>query len=189
MGLLTIGNARGLSTSNVLVESVKDVENLKIRVPDCTAQIEVWKAWGANPVIIPASDLYTSMESGICDGQENPLDATIMSGYAEVQKYYTELNYINQGTVLWMSSKTFDSLTDEQKAWTEEARKSCYDTLSEETLSGLDGFRQKMKDAGMIIAENADIDSFKAIAAEMVPQFEGKLFSKGLWDKVRSLAE
>lgn len=189
LGLLTIGNPRGLSTSNREVRTVADVENLKIRVPDSTAQIEVWKAWGANPVNIPASELYTSMESNICDGQENPLDGTAMSGYAEVQNYYTELDYIQQGTVLWMSQKTWDKLTEEQRGWLESARASCYETLSAECLEGLDGYRQMLIDAGMTVISDFDVDSFKKIAEEMVPQFEGQLFSAGLYEKIRSLSE
>lgn len=190
MGLLTIGNPRGLSTSKTEVKSVSDVKNLKIRVPDCTAQIEVWKAWGANPVIISASELYTSLESGICDGQENPIDATVMSGYLEVQHYYTELDYIQQGTVLWMSQKTFDGLTPEQQAWTEAARAKVYETLSAETLANLSDYRQKAIDSGMIVHTNDyDRDSFVSVAESMVSQFEGKLFSEGLWNKVRAFSE
>ena len=190
MGLLTIGNPRGLSTSKTDVKSVADVKNLKIRVPDSTAQIEVWKAWGANPVIIGAADLYTAMESGICDGQENPLDGTVMSGYLEVQHYYTELDYIQQGTVLWMSQKTYDSLTAEQKEWTEKARAQVYEKLSAETLANLAAYRQKAIDSGMVVhTDDFDKESFVVIAEQMVAEFEGKLFSEGLWNKVRALSE
>ena len=189
MGLLTIGNPRGLSTSKVEVKSVADVKNLKIRVPDCTAQIEVWKAWGANPVIISAADLYTSLESGICDGQENPIDATVMSGYLEVQHYYTELDYIQQGTVLWMSEQTYEKLSAQQKQWTEEARAKVYEKLSTETLNNLAAKRQQAIDAGMVVhTDDFDIDSFKTIAEKMVPEFEGKLFSAGLFEKIRALS-
>ena len=190
MGLLTIGNPRGLSTTKTDVKSVADVKNLKIRVPDSKAQIEVWMAWGANPVVISAADLYTAMESGICDGQENPLDGTVMSGYLEVQHYYTELDYIQQGTVLWMSQKTYDSLTAEQKTWTEQARAKVYEKLSADTLASLSAMRQKAIDSGMVVhTDDFDRQSFVDIAEQMVATFEGDLFSAGLWAKVRALSQ
>ncbi len=178
---------RGLSTTKVPVVSVADVENLKIRCPETQSMTEVWKAWGANPVIISAGELYTSLDSGICDGQENDVITTYNGAYYEIQPYYSELNYVQQAAVMVSSAKTWDKLTDEQKAWVEQAVKETLDGFSEELVGEYEAAKKSMEEGGVTFAD-VDIEDFRNTAAEAVKKMDGELFSAGLYEKIRALA-
>ena len=186
MGVITPSLPRALSTTNKAVSTVEDVRNLKIRVPETQSIYEMWKAWGANPVIIAGGETYTALESGLADGQDNDVSSTYSSGYAEIQKYYTELNYVQQALVTWFSQKNWDSLTDEQKGWINQAmEETCaeYSVIMEESYATS---KQALIDGGVTFVE-PDLQSFKDATAEAVKSMDGVLFTSGLYDQIRAL--
>lgn len=180
--------SRGLSTTAVPVHSVNDVENLKIRCPETPSMTAVWEAWGANPVIIPASEIYTSLDGGICDGQDNDVITTNNSGYAEVQKYYMELNYIQQCAVLVMSGSTWNKLDETQRGWVEQAVGETLDGFSKELDGEYEAAKENM--IGMNVEFiDVDIESFRSAASEAIKKMDGNLFSQGLYDRIHALGD
>ena len=186
IGLVGTLLPRALSTTNTPVRTPDDLKGLKIRTPESTAVVKVWQAWGASPIQTPGSQIYSSLESGLCDGQDNDVYGSTSTPLYEVQKYYMEINYIQQANVMWMSQKTWDKLTDQQKAWVEEAMK----LADSEFTTELDALRLQaidiMKANGVTFIE-PDLDAFKAATAEVVKEFDGVLFTKGLYDYIRSI--
>ena len=186
MGVLTPTLPRALSTTNKPVSKVSDVSNMKIRVSETQSIYEMWKAWGANPVIISGGELYTALESGLADGQDNDVAATYTSGMGEIQKYYTELNYIQQSLVTWFSQKNWDKLTEEQQGWINQAMKETCEEFGEIMNESYATSKQALIDAGVTFVD-ADIQSFKDATAEAVKAMDGVLFTKGLYDQIRAL--
>lgn len=188
MGSLSRQLPRGLSTASVPVYSVEDVNNLKIRTPEATAMTTIWSAWGANPVVISGGELYSALQSGLADGQDNDVINTSTSAYYEIQKYYMELNYIYQNLFLWASAKNMDALTEQQQAWISEAIDKTYDKLDIMVNEMYETEKQKMIDNGVEFID-ADLDSFRNVTKEAVGGFEGSLYSAGLYDKIRALID
>ena len=180
---------RGLSTTDTPVYTVEDVENLKIRCPETKSIMEVWKAWGANPVIIAAGELYTSLDSGLCDGQENDIITTNNGAYGEIQDYYMELDYIQQCTVTVASKQMWDKLDDTQKGWIEQAVQETHEGFTEELKGEYDTAKNNMIENNGVEFIEADLDSFRNAAAEAVKSMDGELFTAGLYDQIRALAE
>lgn len=81
------GGFRNFTTSKKKVTSVKDLEGLKIRTMEIPAHMAMVKALGANPVPIAWTELYTSLQTGVADGQENALPTILLGKLEEVQKY------------------------------------------------------------------------------------------------------
>ncbi len=185
----TIGDVcpRGLSTSGKPVYSVADVKNLKIRVPETQSMVKVWEAWGANPTIISAGELYTSLDSKIADGQDNDVLTTNNSAYAEVQDYYMELNYIMQAEVLVLSSDCWNRMTEEQQAWVQEAAEKAQDTFTAQIASEYDEAKAHMQNELNVEFIDVDVQSFRDAAADAIKQMDGTEFSAGLYDKIRAL--
>lgn len=186
MGVITPTLPRALSTSKKPVKNVADVKNLKIRVSETQSIYEMWKAWGANPVIIPGGETYTALESGLADGQDNDVFATYTSGYAEIQKYYTEINYVQQALVTWFSQKNWDKLSEEQQGWIEQAMKETCDEFGKIMDESYSSSKQALIDGGVTFIE-PDLQSFKDATAEAVKTMDGVLFTKGLYDQIRAL--
>ncbi len=185
----TIGDVcpRGLSTAKKPIYSVDDVKNLKIRTPETQAMVEVWKAWGANPVIIPASEIYSSLDAGIADGQDNDVLTTNNSAYGEVQDYYMEIDYIMQAELLVLSGTTWNKLTEEQQKWVMDAAAKAQETFTQQIASEYDTAKEHLQTELHVEFIDVDVDSFRNAAAEAVKTMDGNLFSAGLYDKIRDL--
>jgi len=188
MGSLSRQMPRGLSTSNTPVHSVEDVKNLKIRTPEATAMTTIWSAWGANPTVISGGELYSALQSGLADGQDNDVINTSTSAMYEVQKYYMETNYIYQNLFLWASAKNMEALTDEQRGQIEEALAKTYEEMSAQLDAMYAQEKQNMIDNGVEFVE-VDLDSFRKATDAAIGQFDDKLYTKGLYEEIKALAE
>ena len=187
-GLVAPSNPRTLSTTKKYISSVKDVDNMKIRVPETQAIYEMWKAWGANPVIISGGELYTSLESGLCDGQDNDVVSSYTSGFGEVLKYFTEIDYIQQSLVMWFSDISWNKLTEEEQGWLNQAIAETYEEYGQVVRDSYASAKQALIDAGVEFCD-VDVDSFKNAAAEAVKSMDGVLFTAGLYDQIRAMAD
>jgi len=79
------------------------------------SHIKLWKSLGASPTPISWSEVYTSLQTGVIDGQHNPLPIIIQANLFEVQKYVTLSNHIYASVFVIMSPDFLDSLTSEQR--------------------------------------------------------------------------
>ncbi|MDD4295711.1 MAG: TRAP transporter substrate-binding protein [Ruminiclostridium sp.] len=175
-------------TINKPVKTPADLKNVKMRTPESPAITAIWTAWGANPMQVPASEVYTALETKLCDGQDNDVIYSYNSSYYEVQKYDSELDYMQQALVVFLSQKTWDKMNDQQREWymtaLNMADKECSANLQKE----YEETKQKAIDQGCVFVE-FDKESFKIAAKEVAQKLDGTLFSKGLYDRIRDLAE
>jgi tripartite ATP-independent transporter DctP family solute receptor len=106
---------RHLTNNKREVKTAEDIKGLKIRTLESKVHVETWKTLGANPTPIAYTQLYSAMEQGVVDGQENPLGNVVGMKFNEVQKYLTTTGHIYNANVFLISKKFFDSLTDKEK--------------------------------------------------------------------------
>ncbi len=92
------------------IQSTDDLKGFKMRVIPAPLLIAQYEAWGANPVPIDFSEVYTSLQQGVVDGQENPLTTISDQKYVEVQDYLTLTNHSYQASIFTVNKKWFDSL-------------------------------------------------------------------------------
>ena len=151
-------------TNNVRpISSPEDMKGLKIRTPAINMYVELFKSLGADPTSMNFSEVFTALQQGTIDGQENPYD-TIRSGkIQEVQKYMTIWNYSYDPIVLSASSKLWDSLSDEDKAVFQEAAEVACAKEVEESRKMDSEIVQEFKDSGMEVTE---------LTAEQVAAFQ-----------------
>ena len=83
--------------------------------------IEAWKALGANPTPMAFNDVYTSLEQGTIEGQEQPFDVLASNKFYEIQGYATSVNMIIDACVFMSCKEFYDGLSDEQRAIIDEA--------------------------------------------------------------------
>lgn len=188
MGNICTNWPRQLSTTNKAIVEPEDLKGLKIRTPESTSIVEVWQAWGANPIQVSTSELYAALENGMADGQDNNVVSLYNNSYYEVQNYLMELDYIQQANVIWMSGNTYAKLNDTQKEWWEQAVAAAWKINTDSAYEEHDICLQAVKDAGIEVVD-FDKEAFKARAEEVAHQLEGSLFREGLYDEIRALAE
>jgi TRAP-type transport system periplasmic protein len=177
---------RALSTSKVPVRKVEDIKGLKIRTPEVAAITEAFKAFGAAPTPIKASEMYTAMQTGLVDGQENGIVDVVAAGWTEVQKYYMAIDYQQSGIGVWMSGAKWNSLTDQQRGWLLEAAKKA-------GIEGAAAYQKELADAiaaakkkGMEFIDT-DKSGFIKASEPMVKEKEGTVWPKGLVEKIQAI--
>jgi len=99
----------------------EDFKGLKIRTMASPVHMASVRALGASPVPINFGELYTALQQGVADGQENPVDIILTSGFHEVQKYVTISKHFYDPAPFLMSAKTWGKLTSEQQNIIKEA--------------------------------------------------------------------
>ncbi len=106
---------RNFSNSVRAIHTPDDMKGLKMRTMQVPIHMSMVKALGANPTPIPWEELYSALQTGVVDGQENPPYSVVMAKLYEVQKYYTLDNHLLNIAVVVMNDKFFKSLKPEDQ--------------------------------------------------------------------------
>nr|WP_306267202.1 TRAP transporter substrate-binding protein [Pararhizobium sp. IMCC3301] len=99
-------------TSNKPLDNLSDLGGQKFRVMDSKILIEQFDALGASAIALPFSELYTSLQTGVVDGQENPLDTIQRMKFYEVQKYLVVSEHGAMEDVVLFNPAWWDSLPE-----------------------------------------------------------------------------
>lgn len=186
VGYVSDRTPRQLTTAKTRVTKPDDMKGLKVRVPETPTILAVFKAWGAAPTPVAASELYLAMKQGIVDGQDNGFDAIAGAKYYEVQKYAIRIDYIQSGLMVLIAADKWSKLsTAQQKAMTEAAAET-EKWASKMTWDFANKSMAVLKEKGMEIVE-PDLAPFKKAAADALAQLDGKLWSKGTIEKIQAV--
>ncbi|WP_120994421.1 TRAP transporter substrate-binding protein [Stutzerimonas urumqiensis] len=124
-GLIGLGywdlGFRQVTNNSRPITGPQDLDGLKIRVIQSPIYLETFKALGANPVPMPFPEVYTALEQGTVDGQENPFTVIEGNKFNEVQKYLSATNHIYNPQSLIIGQKTWNRLNADEQALIREA--------------------------------------------------------------------
>lgn len=114
--LTTSGGSFYVLSNNVrAIKTPEDMEGIKFRTMSVPSHIAMMKALGAAATPVDWSELYTSLQTGVVEGQHNPIPIMAIGGLQEVQDYATLTNHL-YGADWWITSQKFyETLTAEQK--------------------------------------------------------------------------
>lgn len=160
---------RNLTTQDIDVETPEDLSGKQIRCMDTPISKVVVKALGANPVPINMSELYLSLQTGVVEGQENPIPTIIAQKFYEVQnRLILTKHSVHLGTVE-VSEQIWQSLTDSQREVITEVlaeyRPKIQERIEQESEEGL----TQLEEEGMTVIE-PDIDAFKENAEKVIEE-------------------
>ena len=106
-------NGRKNFTSNKPLDSIADFAGQKFRVMDSSILIEQFNALGASAIALPFGELYTSLQTGVVDGEENPLDTIRNMKFDEVQDYLVVSEHGAMEDLVLFNPAWWDSLPAE----------------------------------------------------------------------------
>jgi tripartite ATP-independent transporter DctP family solute receptor len=114
--LTTSGGSFYVLSNNVRpIKTPADMEGIKFRTMSVPSHIAMMRSLGAAATPVAWSELYTSLQTGVVEGQHNPIPIMAIGGLQEVQDYATLTNHL-YGADWWLTSQDFyESLTEEQK--------------------------------------------------------------------------
>lgn len=147
-GIRVVGIIDGLNRETTLrypVETLKDLQNVKIRVPAIESYIKIWETLGAAPIPISYFETYTSIQTGVVDGQENDIALSRDGGFTEVAPYvimtdhvhYEGAIYFDEGYWQSLSQEARDIILEAAQEVMMESRSYC-ETLEKDTITQLE---------------------------------------------------
>ena len=97
------------------IKSMADFKGLKIRTMQVPIHMKAYDAIGASPVPLPFGELYTALQTGVVDGNENGPLTLYGKKFYEVQKYMVLLPVVSNGGIFLMSKNTWDNLPNDHQ--------------------------------------------------------------------------
>ena len=107
--------SRVINTTNKEINSYDDMKGLLLRMPSSEAWLNLGRALNAEPTSMAFSELYTALQTGAIEGQDNPLPSDIANGFYEVAPYFAITNHVVDSILPCMCTTTWNSLTEAQQ--------------------------------------------------------------------------
>lgn len=106
------GGFRHITNNSRAIETPEDLSGLRIRTPGSRQRVEMFNAYGANASPLPYPELYSALQTGVFDGQENPLVEVEASRFYEVQDYLSLSGHVYTVGFLLMNEQRFQDLPE-----------------------------------------------------------------------------
>jgi TRAP-type transport system periplasmic protein len=162
---------RSMTNNKLPINSVKDMQTLKMRVPNSKAYIAMMQATGAATVAVDLSELYLALRQGVADGQDTPPSVVKSNKYYEVQKYISKTDHNLTMAYTVTNPKFYEALSpDEQKLFVA----SCKDADSYLRLYTTKDEAEAydfLKNQGMQVNLTPDVESFRVACSPVIEKF------------------
>jgi tripartite ATP-independent transporter DctP family solute receptor len=177
---------RHMTNSKRAVNAPEDLKGLKMRTMENPVHIQAYKGFGIIPTPMAFTEVFTALQQGTVDGQENPLSVITANKFEQVQKYMSLTGHVYSPGVFLMNKATFDKLSDaDKKAFLEAgkvAAKANRERVDLDEKTAVKDLRSK----GMQINDTLDKSKFQAVLTPVFLDFE-KQFGKVNLDKIRAV--
>ncbi len=156
------------------IATPEDIKGMKIRTPQSQVTIDAFQALGANPAPLAFSELPAALQSGVFDGQENPLANIYSSKLHELTPYIAKSNHKYEMTPVLASKRWWDKLSaDDQALIKEVATASTWYNRGYFLINDVQ-LEQTLTEAGAKF-NDVDADAFKQATAGVYDQWEGQI--------------
>lgn len=172
-------------TANKEVKVPDDLKGVKIRVPEIPLYVETWKAFGATPSVMAFTEVFTSLEAGVIDAQETPLDTIYASKFNEVQKYMMKTEHTINPIMLFINTAKFNSFPAEIQQIFRDAAVEAGEYEQELVKSSEEEMLKELTEYGMVVVE-VDKEQFRSKLTELEATLEGN-WVPNLLDRVREV--
>ena len=175
---------RHMTNNKRPVVNPEDLRGLKLRTMENPVHIQAYKGFGIIPTPMSFTEVFTAMQQGTVDGQENPLSVIVANKFEQVQKHLSLTGHVYSPGVFLMNKAAFDKLTPaDQQAFLEAAKvaaKANRDRVDADEKVAVTDLRAK----GMQVVDTVDKTKYQAALKPVFAEFE-KQFGKANLDRIR----
>lgn len=166
------GGIRHCFTTKKPINSIEDVKGMKMRVPEWKMYLTMFSEWGANPTPMDFSEVYLSLQQGVVEGLEQPVDFFMAANLQEVTKNIIMTYHQAEVSMLWINSDKYNSLPDDlKKILDDAANKYCGQASRDVEASESAQIQALVDDYGFTKCE-PDLAPFKEAALAAIHQFD-----------------
>ncbi|MYZ47931.1 TRAP transporter substrate-binding protein [Propylenella binzhouense] len=180
---------RQITNNKHPINTPEDLQGIKLRVPKGVWRVKMFQSYGANPTPMAFSEVFVALQTGVIDGQENPLAQIASAKFQEVQKYLSMTGHVYTPAYVVVGKNKFGKLdADVQKALEDAARET--QAFVYEKAAELDRDLAKViEDAGVKVNE-VDKDAFIKASQPVYDEFAKEVSGgKDLIDKALALGK
>ena len=162
---------RHMTNNKRPIVTAQDAAGLKMRTMENKVHMEGYKTFGILPTPMAFPELFTALQQGTVDGQENPIPVILSAKFAQVQKYLSLTGHVYSPAVIILSPNVWNKLSDaDKKVFLEAAKAGSAAQRKKVNDDEANGIAILKKD-GMQVTEKVDGDSFRKAAAPAYVQF------------------
>ncbi len=161
--------ARHLSGSRE-AGTLEELKGLKLRVPPLDMYRKTWEYLGASPVPMGFAEVFTSLQHGLIDGQENPLEVILNASLYEVQDYVMETAHVTGAMTLIFDGGRYDKLSAESQALLNEVGRQVMLDATDVMLATEADLKTQLEEKGMTFVA-VDKEAFQASMADFGTEF------------------
>jgi TRAP-type transport system periplasmic protein len=168
-------------TNNVRpITTPADLAGIKIRTPNSPWRVSVFHAFGANPSPMPFSEVFVALQTGVMDGQENPLTNIANASFDEVQHYLSLTGHVYSPVYVTVAPERWSRIPAEVRRVLEEVALETQDWVAE-TAGEIDAqLLEELRGAGMVVNE-VDRAAFVRASAPVYDEFEARIPGGRAW--------
>ena len=180
---------RHITNSKRPINVPADLQGIKLRVPEGKWRVKMFVAYGANPSPMKFSEVFTALQTGVMDGQENPFTQIYSAKFQEVQKYLSLTGHVYTPAYLVAGAKKWASLPADVRKVLEDTAKETqafvYTTAEKDDGELL----EKLKASGMVV-NTPNKDAFIAASKPVYDEFAKEVAgSKEIIDRAIALGK
>jgi tripartite ATP-independent transporter DctP family solute receptor len=176
---------RHMTNSKRDVKAPEDLKGLKMRTMENPVHIAAYKGLGIITTPMAFPEVFTALQQGTVDGQENPLSVIMAAKFSQVQKHLSLTGHVYSPCIFVMNKAAFDKLSAADKTAFLEAAKAAVkanrDRVDQDDANGV----KELRAQGMTVIENVDKSKFVSTLAPVNAEFE-KQFGKANIEKIRN---
>ena len=177
---------RHMTNSKRAVNAPEDLKGLKMRTMENPVHVAAYKGFGIITTPMAFPEVFTALQQGTVDGQENPLSVIMAAKFDQVQKHLSLTGHVYSPAIFLMNKASYDKMPPaDQAAFLEaakEAVKANRARVDEDDAKGVAELRGK----GMQVNDNVDKAKFQAALAPVYAQFESQ-FGKANIERIRAV--
>lgn len=148
----------------------EDLKGIKLRVPKGKWRVKMFQAYGASPSAMGLSEVFVALQTGVMDGEENPLTQIYTSKFQEVQKFLSMTDHVYTPAYVVISPRRWAALPADVRKGVEEAAKETQPFVYENGAKMDEELLGKMKASGIKVNE-ADKKAFQAASKPVYDEF------------------
>ncbi len=164
-----------------------DLKGIKLRVPEGKWRVKMFQTYGANPSPMKFSELFTALQTGVMDGEENPLTQIYSAKLQEVQKFLSLSGHVYTPAYLVVGSRKWATMPVDVRKILEDTARETQSFVYEHAAREETDLLAKLKQAGMQVNE-VDKDAFFAASKPIYEEFSTEVTgAKALLDQSAAL--
>jgi tripartite ATP-independent transporter DctP family solute receptor len=180
---------RHITNSKRPINTPADLQGIKLRVPEGKWRVKMFQAYGANPSPMKFSEVFTALQTGVMDGQENPYTQIYSAKFQEVQKFISLTGHVYTPAYVTVGTRKWGTLPADVRKILEDTAKETQAFVYEKAARDDEDLLGKIKAAGVAV-NTPNKDAFVAASRPVYDEFAKEVAgSKDVIDRAIALGK